>query len=138
MPIQSPSYFENDHFAKNLGIRLTHNEMDYARCELEINKTHTNGLGSVHGAVLFALADITFAAACNTAMPSIGLQADIKYFKKPQGDRLIAEARAHSTSNRIGYYEVEIFDDIKNIVARFCSTAYRLPPKRNENPSLTL
>ncbi|MEC8427520.1 MAG: PaaI family thioesterase [Pseudomonadota bacterium] len=129
MSINKESYFEQDYFAKSLGIRLTHCQDEYARCEMTLTQAHKNGLGSLHGAVIFSLADIAFAAACNSVQSSIGLQADLKYLRKPQGEILTAEARAVSTSNRIGHYQVVISDERGSSVAIFSSTAYRLPPK---------
>lgn len=124
------SYIENDKYAKNLGIELVKVDTEFARCELEINDNHKNGLGSLHGAVIFALADIAFAAACNTVNASIGMQADIKYLNKPESNRLIAEAKVMSASNKIGHYQVCITDSEGNHIAQFSSIAYRLPNKK--------
>ena len=57
-------YIANDKYAENLGIKLVEVETEFSRCELEINENHNNGLDSLHGAVIFALADVAFAAAC--------------------------------------------------------------------------
>jgi acyl-CoA thioesterase len=59
-----------DRYTENLGIKRVDVEKEYARCELEINDTHKNGLGSLHGAVTFALADIAFAAVCKCVQSS--------------------------------------------------------------------
>lgn len=129
MKDKSHSYMTQDRYAENLGITLVDIEKEYARCELEINDNHKNGLGSLHGAVIFALADIAFAAACNSVQTSIGMQADIKYLNKPQGSRLIAEAKAISTSNKIGHYQVHVTDNEGTCIAQFSSISYRLPRK---------
>ncbi|MGJ7092836.1 PaaI family thioesterase [Vibrio hannami] len=123
------SYISNDKYANNLGIELVKVETEFARCELEINENHKNGLGTLHGAVIFALADIAFAAACNTVNTSIGMQADIKFLNKPEGSRLIAEANIVSGSNKIGHYHVRISDNEGVHVAEFNSISYRFPPK---------
>lgn len=125
------SFMSNDKYADSLGIELVKVEKEYARCELDIKENHKNGLGSLHGAVIFALADIAFAAACNSVQTSIGLQAEIKYLNKPQGNRLIAEASVVSTSNKIGHYQVNVTDSDGIHVASFSSIAYRLPNKGN-------
>lgn len=129
MLLNSDSYIENDTFAKSLGIQLTKVSNEFSRCELEISENHKNGLGSLHGAVIFALADVAFAAACNTVNASIGMQADIKYLNKPQGKKLIAEASLVSSSNKIGHYQVKVTDNSGNHVAQFSSISYRFPPK---------
>lgn len=126
MESQNNSYITNDKYANHLGIELVNIATEFARCELEINENHKNGLGSLHGAVIFSLADIAFAAACNTANASIGIQADIKYLNKPEGNRLIAEAKVVSASNKIGHYQVCVTDGEGNHIAQFSSMAYRL------------
>ncbi|MEY8205863.1 MAG: PaaI family thioesterase [Bermanella sp.] len=131
MSNHNDSYLANDKYAKNLGIELVKIETEYARCELAINDNHKNGLGSLHGAVIFALADIAFAAACNTVNASIGMQADIKYLNKPQGDTLIAEAKLLSASSKIGHYQVSVTDSEGNPVALFSSISYRFPNKKS-------
>lgn len=127
--MQNNSYFDNDPFAKDLGILLTRQEEKFARCEMTLQEHHKNGLGTPHGAVIFALADITFAAACNNQQISIGVQADIRYMSKPSGSRLIAEAAPVSESNKLGHYVVAISDDTGQQVAQFTSVAYRLSAK---------
>ena len=67
------SYIANDAFARNLGITLVSAGNGASRCELIMGDEHKNGLGSLHGAVIFALADVAFAAACNSVQPSIGM-----------------------------------------------------------------
>lgn len=125
MKEQYDSYFNGDKYARNLGIKLIKTETDYAVCEIDINESHKNGLGSLHGAVIFSLADITFAAACNSSQASIGIQADIKYLNKPKGNKLIAEASAVSGSKKIGTYQVKVTDSEGTAVAQFSSISYR-------------
>lgn len=123
------SYMANDRYAKILGIELVKTEYEYARCELEISENHKNGLGSLHGSVIFALAGIAFTAACNTVQVSIGMQADIKYLNKPKSNRLIAEAKVISASNKIGNYQVTVTDSEATHVAQFSSVTYRMTSK---------
>ncbi len=120
------AYMANDKYATIPGIELVNLKKEYARCELEITENHTNGLGSLHGAVIFARADIAFAAACNTVKISIGMQAEIKYLNKPTGNRLIAEAAVVSSSNKIGHYQVNITDNNGIHIAQYNSISYRI------------
>ena len=120
-------YIENDEYAKSLGIEFKEVEKEFARCELEICNRHRNAIGSLHGAVIFSLADVAFGAACNTIYTSIGMQAEIKYLNKPKGNRLIAEAKLISGSRKIGNYTVNINDNEGNLVAQMSSICYRLP-----------
>lgn len=120
------TYVENDEYAKSLGIAFIEIRNEYAKCELEIRGQHRNAIGSLHGAVIFSLADIAFGAACNTLYTSIGMQAEIKYLNKPVGNRLCAEAKLVSGSRKIGNYAVSITDDQGTLVASMSSICYRL------------
>lgn len=121
------SYIDNDVFAKNLGVKLKHIASNHAICELRVTEAHLNGIGTVHGAVIFALADIAFASACNEAQASIGMQADIRYLNKPKGEILKAEAKLVSASTKFGTFNVDITDTSNTLVAKFTSIAYRFP-----------
>ncbi|ARU57397.1 thioesterase domain protein [Oleiphilus messinensis] len=127
MAQQTATYIQNDAFAKSLGIKLLDEGENTVRCVLEIREEHKNGLGTIHGAVIFALGDIAFAAACNTQQVSIGMQADIRYLNKPKSERLLTKAQLISGSKKIAHYEVIISDDVGTKVAVFTGTAYRLP-----------
>ena len=124
---QNESYIANDTFARNLGITLVSAGNGASRCELTMGDEHKNGLGSLHGAVIFALADVAFAATCNSVQPSIGMQADIRYLNRPLGATLIAEAHEISGSNKIAHYQVNVSDDLGSVVAQFTGMAYRFP-----------
>jgi len=120
------SYFSKDSYAKFLGVELVENNAEYTRCELELSESHKNSFGSVNGAVIFSLASITFATACNNETTSVGLQADIKYINKVSGTRLIAESELMANSKRMGHYQVRVSDDEGNLVAIYSATSQRI------------
>ena len=124
---QSQLYIDSDTYAKNLGIRLVSVENGTSHCELTMTDEHKNGLGSLHGAVIFALADVAFAVACNSVQTSIGMQADIRYLNRPLGTTLVAKAHEISGSNKIAHYQVDVSDDQGSVVAQFTGMAYRFP-----------
>jgi len=124
---QNESYIVNDTFAKNLGVTLVSAENGSSRCELIMGDEHKNGLGTLHGAVIFALADVAFAAACNSVQACIGMQADIRYLNRSLGTVLIAEAYEISGSNKIVHYQVNVSDDKGTNIAKFTGMAYRFP-----------
>ena len=118
-------FLENDTFANLLGIDIEAVGGGEAKATMVIGPEHYNGHGSVHGAVIFSLADITFAAACNSEVSAIGIQADIRYLAKPEEGRLYARAFEVSGSRKLANYQVDISDEAGEIVARFTATAYR-------------
>ena len=118
-------FLNNDTFANLLGIEIEQVGGGEAQATMLITRDHYNGHGSVHGAVIFSLADITFAAACNSELSAIGVQADIRYLAKPEQGRLNARAFEVSASRKLANYQVDISDEAGAIVARFTATAYR-------------
>ena len=72
------AYFVHDAFAKLLGVELLAAAEGSARLKFDPRPEHLNGLGGVHGGVIFALADIAFAVACNTrGHAAVGINAHI-------------------------------------------------------------
>ncbi|MFX5797385.1 PaaI family thioesterase, partial [Acinetobacter baumannii] len=79
--------------------------------------------------VIFSLADIAFAMACNAGdAPYTGLQADIRYMSGAKDRVLFATATKVGSSKKFAHYEVLITDGLNNRVALFTSTCYRLAP----------
>ena len=59
-------HFEQEPYAQFLGIKLLEIGEGTACAELDVKDHMLNTHGTVHGAILFALADYVFAAACNS------------------------------------------------------------------------
>lgn len=115
-----------DHFAEHVGIVLEIVKPGYARAVMPIKPFHLNGVGRVQGGAIFTLADYTFAAAANTeGTQTLGLNTTISYFQAATGNILTAEAREVSTQNKICAYDVDIFDENGEKIARFSGMGYR-------------
>ena len=86
-----------------------------------------NGHGLTHGAVLFALADFAFAAACNShGQTAVALSMDIHFLSSPRpGARLEADAEEVRLGRRTGLYRISVFDDENVLVAELHGMAYR-------------
>ncbi|WHY55817.1 PaaI family thioesterase [Peribacillus simplex] len=68
---------KNDPYAQSLGIQLTKFEAGTAEATLEVQGTMVNAYGTVHGAVIYALADHAFSVACNAyGKTSLGLSSN--------------------------------------------------------------
>lgn len=123
---QIKSFFEKDRFAAYVGIRLVEVGPGYAVTEMEIADHHLNAVDIVQGGATFTLADFAFAVASNShGQLSLGINVNITYFKPPQGKILTAEAKEVSASPKLATYNVDIFDEKKELVARFTGTVYR-------------
>ncbi|WP_088227334.1 PaaI family thioesterase [Desulfosporosinus sp. FKB] len=124
------SYLENDQFAALAGIKLVEVKLGYAKAKMEITDKHLNAVNIVHGGAIFTLADFAFAAASNSyGQVSLGINAAISYFRPPKGCTLIAEAKEVSSTKKIGNYNVDVFDENKEIIARFNGIVYRKKDK---------
>jgi acyl-CoA thioesterase len=121
----------NDAFADYCGIELIDIGEGYAKTRLTLNATHLNGLKMPHGAALFALADVAFAAAANYGgVPTVAINVTISYLKVAESKTIYAEARELRPDGRIGSYRVTISDETGQSLAVFEGLGYRkFPPK---------
>ena len=125
--MQAGSTGAQDHFAELLGIEPLHSSFEQSACQLHIGEQHRNALGGIHGGLIFSLADVAFAAACNAGTAVyIGLQAEVRYMSKAEGDVLIATATLMGSSKRIAHYQVLVTDSRDTRIALFNASAYRL------------
>ena len=84
-----------------------------------------NGLGTTHGALIFALADIAFATACNShGQTAIGIQANISYVAAAGAGPIEAHATEISRGRKLSTYDVHVLDAQQRLVAAFQGTAY--------------
>jgi len=119
--------WERDHASRALGITLEEVRPGYARTAMTIVETMVNGHAIAHGGMLFALADSTFALACNSRnVPFVALQCSISYIAAARlGDHIIAEAKECSLRGRTGVYDVTLTRDGET-VALFRGVCYRV------------
>lgn len=119
-------FFAHDQFAASLGIKLLEAKPGYAVSELVIKERHLNAVKIVQGGVIFTLADFTFAAASNACgQIVVAAQGNITYFQAPRGKKLIAKATEISAQNRLVTYNVDIFDENNELIARFTGLGYK-------------
>lgn len=117
---------ENDQFARLIGLELVKVELGYAEVRMEIKEKHLNGVGIVQGGAIFTLADFAFAAAANAGgRITLGINANITYFKPARGKYLLAKATETSSSRSLCNYSVDIFDEDNDmLVAKFNATGF--------------
>lgn len=86
--------YSRDRFANENGIILGELNDEHALMSVTVEQKHLNGADSVHGGVLFLLADIAMAALANFKQPiSLSIQSDIRFLATAfEGDTLTAEA----------------------------------------------
>jgi len=119
-------YFKRDLFAHHVGIELIEAHNGYAKASLAIKEHHLNGVGRVHGGVIFTLADLAFAAASNSqGRVAVAISASIQFLRAPKGDRLFAEAREISCDHKLASYEITVTDETGEIISVFQGMVYR-------------
>ncbi len=118
---------ERDLYARHLGLELLELKPGFSRVGLTLQPHMVNGLGLPHGAVIFALADFAFAAACNShGTAAVALSMDIHFLSSPPpGTRLVAEAAEVTLGRRTGLYRLTVTDDAGQLVAELHGMAYR-------------
>lgn len=117
---------KNDRFAAFVGIELVKMESGYAMAKMDILENHLNGVNMIQGGAIFTLADFAFAAAANASgHVTVGINANIAYFKASKGKTLIAEAKEVSVSQKIAHYNVDVFNENKDYIAQVSITGYK-------------
>ena|ERR1700754_1056530 len=103
------------------GVRIEEIREGYARIAMTITASMTNGYGTAHGGMIFALADSAFAYACNSRNAVTVAQGASILFLAPAhpGDDLVAEAQEVAVSGRSGAYVVAVRKRDGAVVAQF-------------------
>ena len=115
-----------DAFANHNGMTITEVREGYARSEMELQPYHLNGARTVHGGVLFTLADFAFAAASNSrGQLALSINSSISIFKGAKAGKLIAEAREVSNAPKLASFEVSIRNQAGDLLATFQGMVYR-------------
>ena len=87
-----------------------------------------NGHGTCHGGFIFAVADSTFAYACNSFNHrAVAAGVDINFLAPAHlGDLLTAHGHARHQGGRSGVYDIEVSNQDGKLVAVFRGRAARI------------
>ena len=112
---------------ETLGFRLVEWGPGRAVVELRPTAAVANITGSVHGGVLYALADSAFEVACNSyGRVCVALDVSVHHASAaPIGEPVIAEAVEMSRSARIASYRITAAGAGGEVRAWYQATAYR-------------
>jgi acyl-CoA thioesterase len=120
--------FADDDASRAMGIEILELTPGHAVTAMRVNESMVNGHRITHGGFVFALADTTFALACNGYdAPAVAARADIRYLRPTGlGDTLVAEAVERARYGRNGIYDVtvRVGDDV---VAEFRGDSRQIP-----------
>lgn len=121
------AYFGKDRFASEAcGCEVLEASHGHGVCAFTIGDQHRNAQGNVMGGAIFTLADFALAIACNMGEnPTVSVQSSIEYFNMAKGTRLIATADVDKNGRSLGFYTVNIVDDLGTKIARMTATCFR-------------
>lgn len=112
---------EGDAMARANGMIITAIAPGKATLTLTVREDHVNGHNLCHGGMIFALADTTFAHACNSHNQRCVAQHNTISYCAPAklGDVLTANAVETHRSGRNGVYDVRVSDEDDTTIALF-------------------
>ena len=116
-----------DPFARFLGVEVLEVGEGYSKVAVTIDEHMLNSHRTAHGGLIFTLADVAFALACNShGRLAVALNVSIHYVAPVlPSTRLIAEATEESLGRRIGLYRLVVSAEDGTLVATCQATAYR-------------
>jgi acyl-CoA thioesterase len=99
-----------DPFVRKLGARFEAIRPGYSRTVLTVADDMVNFHGMTHGGLIFALADMAFAAASNSyGQTAVAVNGTITFLKASRaGDTLVAEAREIQGGGRTAVYDIQV------------------------------
>jgi acyl-CoA thioesterase len=120
--------YQADGLTRAFEMRIDQVAPGRARVTMRVRADMTNGHGTCHGGVLFALADSAFAFACNSHNKrTVAAAASIEFLQAArQGDELTAAASETWRSRRSGLYDVTIVNQKQEQIAVFRGRAHQL------------
>ncbi|MCX8038836.1 MAG: hydroxyphenylacetyl-CoA thioesterase PaaI [Candidatus Sumerlaeia bacterium] len=125
-----------DRFAAALGIEVVALDDGYARCRMTVRPDMLNSVDIPHGGCIFTLADMAFAAACNShGTVALALHVDITFYAAaPAGSVLFAEAKEVYLGRKTSEYDIRVTAEDGHLIAAARGLAYRksdpYPPRQ--------
>ena len=117
---------DHDKLGQHLGIDILEVRSGWAKTRMEIRPEHLNGVNVVHGGAIFTLADVAFAACCNShGTVAVAINVNISFVKAARGPVLYAEAREVNRNPKLSNCSIRITDEEGELIAIFEGLAYR-------------
>ena len=115
------SMYARDRASQWLGLKIVDVREGYAQMSMEVKPHMANGHDIGHGGLTFALADSTFAFACNSYnINAVAAACSIESVAPTRvGDVLTATAQEQVLMGRNGIYDVRVTNQRNEVVALF-------------------
>jgi acyl-CoA thioesterase len=113
--------YDRDPASQIAGMRIDSVAPGYAKVSMTVVPQMLNGHGTMHGGVIFSLADSAFAFACNSRdVASVAQHCSITFVTPGRsGERLTAECHEANLSGRFGIYDCTVTGEDGRVVAMF-------------------
>ena len=113
--------YSRDRASQWLGLNIVEVRSGYAQLTMEVKPHMTNGHDLGHGGLTFALADSSFAFACNSYnINAVAAACSIEFLAPTRvGDVLTATAQEQALNGRNGVYDVRVTNQRDEVVALF-------------------
>ncbi len=113
--------YARDRASQTAGMTIEAVAPGYARVSMTLLPQMVNGHHIAHGGAIFALADSSFAFACNSRnVASVAQHCSITYISEGrEGEKLVAECKEGNLAGRFGIYDVTITGGDERVVAIF-------------------
>jgi acyl-CoA thioesterase len=121
--------FSADLFAtKRCGVQIVDAGYRRATCSMELTDEHRNCLGNPMGGAIFTLADYCLAVISNVGEEATSsVSSTIEYTSAAKGNILHAEGRVIKSGRNLGFYAIDVHDNLGNHVAHMIATCHRKP-----------
>ena len=120
-------------FAEMLGMRPKSVGDGRARFELDVGARHLNPNGTLHGGVIYSVADTAMGAALFSQLDPgeqcATLEIKMNYLLPVTGGSIAAEAAVVARTKRVGVIEAKVYDDGDTLVALATGTFYIQAPR---------
>jgi acyl-CoA thioesterase len=118
----------DDHAARGLGMAIVAVGPGTATLTMTVRPDMVNSHGTCHGGFIFAIADSTFAYACNSwNHRAVAAGVDINFLAPAQlGDVLTARGQTRHQGGRSGLYDIEVTNQADRLIAVFRGRAARI------------
>jgi acyl-CoA thioesterase len=120
--------FANDRASRGLGMELAEVGVGTAKMKMQVRPDMLNGHGTCHGGFIFALADSTFAFACNSHNDvTVAAGCNIEYLQPAyENDILTASGHEVALIGRTGIYDIRVENQNGETIATFRGKSARI------------
>lgn len=126
--LAASSMYDKDAASQAMGAQVESVAPGQAAMTMTVRADMLNGHKTCHGGFIFALADSTFAFACNSRnLVTVASGCTIDFLAPAfEGDVLTATANEYSLAGRTGIYDVQVSNQDGKQIAIFRGRSYRI------------